>query len=596
MEFEMTIPEECPDIVRQLLHVLYPDRNPQECWDSLRLLIDWYDARLKLQAARRKSQGTAMDERQKMSEEDIFLITYGDIVRADENSSLDTLKRFLDMYLQNTFTTLHILPFYPYSSDDGFSVVDYKAVDPGLGNWEDIHALASGRSLMFDAVINHISSKNPWFLRYLQGDPEYGNLCIEKDPDEDYSKVVRPRTTPLFTGFPVDGGAKDLWTTFSSDQIDLNYGDFDTFLRVFDVLLFYVVQGASVLRLDAVSYLWKQAGTSCSNLDNCHGLIQLFRVLLDIASPWVVILTETNVPHHENIRYLGNGSNEAQMVYQFALPPLVAHSFMHGDGEKLSKWADSLEYQDGCAYFNFLSSHDGVGVVPVQDILDEDELRALVDRTRLEDGFISFKTLPGGEQVPYELNTTYFSLICSQNEESSLRIRKFISCQSILLALKGVPALYYHSLFGSRNDREHVVRTGRVRSVNRKKFTMQELQGLLDDTTSEASKIFFALKDLIDIRKRHSAFNPRSSQVVLKLQPTVFGLLRTSPEERIVTLVNVSGRTAEMYSSDIAGSSLRSWDIIAGDCDLHQDEDHETLGLEPYGFVWLRLQGQGGRS
>ena len=157
---------------------------------------------------------------------------------------------------------IHLLPFYPYSSDDGFSVIDYKQVNPALGTWDDVARVGQNFHLMFDGVINHISAQSAWFKAFLQDDPKYRDYFIVVEGEPDLSQVVRPRTLPLLTEFTTPSGAKKVWTTFSADQIDLNYANPEVLLDIIDVLLFYVAHGAELIRLDAIAYLWKEIGTT----------------------------------------------------------------------------------------------------------------------------------------------------------------------------------------------------------------------------------------------------------------------------------------------------------------------------------------------
>ena len=303
-----------------------------------------------------------------LTQADSILITYGDLLRREGTPPLRVLHGFLKEHLKGTVSAVRILPFYPYSSDDGFSVIDYWQVNKELGSWDDISRIGQDFDLMVDAVVNHISSKSKWFQAYLNGDPEYLDFFIEADPDLDYSTVVRPRALPLLTEFETRMGRRHLWTTFSADQIDLNFASPEVLKEWIKLFFFYIQQGARFIRLDAVGYLWKEIGTSCIHLDETHRVVQLLRAVAELANPAAKIVTETNVPHNDNISYFGNGSNEAHMVYQFPLPPLVLHTFIQEDCRALSQWAHSLEDPPGDAtFFNFLASHDGVGLMPAVD-------------------------------------------------------------------------------------------------------------------------------------------------------------------------------------------------------------------------------------
>ncbi|WP_027888971.1 alpha-amylase family glycosyl hydrolase, partial [Meiothermus taiwanensis] len=345
------------------------------------------------------------------SEQDAILITYPDQITQAGEPPLQTLHRFLRQHLRGAFSGVHILPFYPYTSDDGFSVVDFKQVKPAWGTWEDVQAIAADFRLMADLVCNHVSASSPWFQAFLRGDPKYQNYFITVEPGTDLSAVFRPRALPLLTPFPTTSGEKLVWTTFSTDQIDLNFAHPEVLLEVIDALLHYVHKGAQFIRLDAVGFIWKVIGTSCIHLEGAHRIVKLMRLVLDIKAPQVVLVTETNVPHQGNIAYFGNGHDEAQMVYQFPLPPLVLHTFRTGDASRLAAWAASLKPpSERTTFFNFLASHDGLGVVPAHGILEPEEIAALVQQALDHGGRVNYKDTPAGP-VPYELCLTLFDAL-----------------------------------------------------------------------------------------------------------------------------------------------------------------------------------------
>jgi sucrose phosphorylase len=314
--------------------------------------------------------------------------------------------------LANVGGGIHILPFYPWTSDDGFSVTDYRKVDSNLGEWKDITSMQNNFRLMFDGVINHISAESEWFKGFLRDDPPYRDYFITVDGDPDLSQVVRPRALPLLTSFNTPSGEKRVWTTFSADQIDLNFKNPEVLFEILDIMLMYIERGATYIRLDAIAYLWKEIGTTCIHLPQTHHLIQLMRCVLDEVAPHVHLITETNVPHADNISYFGDGTNEAQLVYNFALPPLTLHTFHTGNAQVLSNWAKTLTLpSDKTTFFNFLASHDGVGLNPARGILSNEEIDALVNKTLAHGGLVSYKNNSDGSQSPYEMNVNYFDAL-----------------------------------------------------------------------------------------------------------------------------------------------------------------------------------------
>lgn len=530
-------------------------------------------------AHRRAAKSTNRDAGDYFSEKTITLITYGDSIQTSGEAPLKTLHNFLNKHVKGVIDTIHILPFYPYSSDDGFSVIDYYAVNPDLGDWSDIAALKEDFRLMFDAVINHMSAESEWFRRFLAHDPEYQGLFFTESPETDLSSVTRPRTSPLLTPFTdVNGETLHLWTTFSADQIDLDYRNPQTLLRVLDVLLFYVERGASVIRLDAIAYMWKQAGTSSIHLPQTHAIIQFLQRMLR----GTILITETNVPHAENISYFGKGyGEEANLVYNFTLPPLLLHTIYQGSATKLSDWINSLEVPQGdMAFFNFTASHDGIGVRPVEGILTREELDALIAGVEARNGRVSWKNNPDGSRSPYELNITYIDAVSALGQPEEINIRRFLLSQGVLLALAGVPAIYIHSLLGSHDDLEGMARTGHNRSINRAKLNLEILEAELAQPDSFRARIFDGLKKLITIRTAHEAFSPRTPQNAYTLNGGhVLALQRTvsdAAENSILAVFNFSGDT--QIIPEISGRFDLLTDSIA-------DES-----LPPFGMRWLRAE------
>lgn len=538
------------------------------------------------------------DPEDRFTEEDIFLITYGDLIHQDHETPLVTLSKFCGSYLNRTINTLHILPFFPYSSDRGFSVVDFETVDPHLGTWEDIEDLERRYHLMFDGVVNHVSSQSRWFQEFLKGNPYYKEFFITYDsPDElsaeDRAKIFRPRTSDILTRFDTLNGPKWVWTTFSEDQIDLNYKNPHVLLRVIEVLLFYIRHGADIIRLDAVTYIWYEPGTSCVHLPQTHEIIKLLRDVLDEVAPTVSLITETNVPHRDNVSYFGNGRDEAHMVYNFALPPLVLHTFYTNDATALSDWADGLDKpSDNTFFFNFLDSHDGIGLMAVQEILTPEEIEFIVERATENGGLISYKTAPDGREIPYEVNITWFSALNSEHsrEDEAYKVKRFVASRIIPMILQGTPGIYLHSLIGTQNDVEAVTATDSKRAINRTVIDYQAIDAALKDPLSKVSRINREFGRLITIRTKKRAFHPNGAQRVLKLTPDLFTVLRISPEgdQRILALVNVTAHQQKVtVPLDMLSVDSENWvDLVSGMACMAFDGELE-VSLMPYDVVCL---------
>ena len=514
----------------------------------------------------------------RLTENDAIMITYGDGFFDDRGNPLDCLRRFASEQIGNAISAVHLLPCFPYTSDDGFSVQDYYRVNPDLGDWNDIDALGNDYELMFDAVVNHISKSSDWFQGFLSGDPEYADWFLVSDPDDDYSSVTRPRALPLLHPFERVGETIHVWTTFSEDQIDLNFHSAGVFVKVLDVLLFYVSKGARYIRLDAIAFIWKQLGTSCMHLPQAHKIIQLYRHFIDQVAPGVVIITETNVPHEENISYFGDGTNEAHMVYNFTLPPLVMHSLHKQSVCELTRWAKTLTLpSDQVCFFNFTASHDGVGVRPLQGIVSDQAVEELAAIARTHGGFVSMRDNGDGTQSPYEINCNYFDFATDPNEPDDLRIDRFLLTQSVMLTMPGVPGIYYHSLIGSENDRESAIESGINRRINRAKIDYTRLKSQLADPDSLRSRIFTRYKRMLETRGGLPAMNP-FADAAYDCRGPVFVIKRTSGDQFLLALHNFSDRSQSVD------------DLPEGLVDVFTNEPlpDRQCELAPFEFRWLR--------
>ena len=526
-----------------------------------------------------------------LSAKDVVLITYADMVKssAEDQSPLGALKEFCTARLKGAVSAIHILPFYPWTSDDGFSVVDYREVSPDYGTWDDVSKLGEEFELMFDLVLNHCSSKSPWFKEYVSGVEPGLNYIMEGNPKTDLSMVVRPRSTPLLTPYQTRKGERHIWTTFSADQVDLDWTSPDLLFEFLDIILYYVSIGCKILRLDAVAFLWKKIGTDCLHLPETHEIIKLIRNFLEVVAPDVVILTETNVPHEENISYFGKG-DEAHAVYQFSLPPLLLHGLLRGTSEHLTDWATNLAPPPkGCHFLNFTASHDGVGVRPLEGILPHDEILGLADEIRQKGGFVSMRRLEDGSESPYELNSTYFSAL-SEPKNEEMGMARFQCSQAVALAMKGIPAVYFHSLCGTPNDLEGYKVTKRNRTVNRKKWDQDALNQLLDDHETLPAQIFSWYSRTLRMRAGCPAFHPEAPQEIINFGSDLFAIRRDSMDGglSVICLFNFTSKDSKVSDMSLLNSLFpegKARDLISGgEIDWSKKE---VLTLRPYQAVWL---------
>ncbi len=525
------------------------------------------------------------------SEADALLISYGDSITQGKKTTLPVLEKFLSDHVGDAITFLHLLPFFPYSSDDGFSVIDFEKLRSDLGSWEDIRHLSLNYRIVFDAVLNHVSVESKYAQGYLKGDPEFADFLVSPDPSDDLSQVVRPRDLPLLHEFTLASGEKHpLWTTFSPDQVDLNFRNPRVFLEIIRILLFYAASGASMLRLDAIPYLWKTTGTRCVHLKETHLIIKLIRDIYDLAAPHMILLSETNVPHEENISYFGQGGDEAQIIYNFSLAPLTLFAITAGDTKKLTRWAQGLgPYWRGCTWLNITATHDGIGMRPTEGILNEDERQLLVDTTKAHGGQVSYKRNPDGSTTPYELNVTYFDAVNDPRPETppEVEVARFLVTQAIAMTIRGIPGIYIHSLLGSRNDNTRVAETERLRSINRSQLDHTTLEAELKIPTSLRHRVLTGMRRLLDTRRKLRAFHPDTDQQILDLNNQIFAVLRrcTDTGERILALHNV---TAKRIRIDRHTIPLRGplTDTLTGQL-IWLGAEGEDIVLLPYQIAWL---------
>ncbi|WP_129337978.1 alpha-amylase family glycosyl hydrolase [Cellulomonas endophytica] len=553
------------DRLSPLVAALYPARA-DEVLGALLALADRWAPRLGPTGRARPDEGTA------------YLITYGDSVRRPGEAPLRTLREVLRTHVRDAVTDVHLLPLYPWTSDDGFGVVDHRVVDPALGTWEDVADLRADHALMLDFVANHVSGSSPWFREWLARDPRRAGWFLEPGEGFDTSRVVRPRTTPLVHPFPrPDGTVAHAWTTFGPDQVDVDPRTPELLLELTDVLLGYLAHGATTVRLDAVGFLWKEPGTTCLHLPGTHGVIRVWRALVDALAPGALLLTETNVPHADNVTYLGDGSDEAHMVYQFALPPLVLHAFVTGRATALARWAAGIgPVSPTATWFNFLASHDGIGLRPSEGLLTDDDRALLVERTLARGGRVSLARRPDGSEGVYELNTNYLDALVDPGDPDpdTAAVVRGLAAHAVLLSLVGVPAVYVHSLLGSGQDTAAVEASGIARRINRETLDADRLADELV-TSPRRQGMLEGLRRLLEVRRTLPGLSPFAAQAVEEPDPRVLVVRRAAgTDDEVVTVVNVSDEGVHL-------PGLTGTDVLTGTA--HPD----GLDLPPHGYAWL---------
>lgn len=529
---------------------------------------------------------------QVIDQKSCMLIAYADSVQQPLEPSLAVMKRFMENHVGNTVTHLHVLPFLTASSDDGFSVIHFRTVDPPFGKWPDLQALGQSYNMVFDLVLNHVSSQSGWFLDFIAGTAPGRDYFIEADPNSDFSNVTRPRSSPLLTPVQTYVGEKNVWTTFSADQIDLNYANHDVLFEILDILLFYISMGASVLRLDAIAYLWKRDGTTCLNQPETHEIICLLRDMLTLTAPNVRLLSETNLPHAENISYFGKG-DEAHWIYQFSLPPLLLHALTMGTARHLADWAEKLSPPPpGCAFLNITGTHDGIGVRPLEGLVPEPEIKGLADHIVKLGGRVSTRRTKSGDDVPYELNCTWFDAFGGFAQDTpALHMARFLCAQTILMTFKGIPAIYFNTLLAAPNNQTLAEQTKMNRSLNRGKWQLPELEATLASPDTPAAISLSAHMRILKTRSEHPAFHPDAPQRVIAISDSVLAIERISPDgiEHILALANLTNQPARLTRATMQTHGWQNHGIV----DILTARDiaskDGTISLGAYAAVWLML-------
>lgn len=571
----------CADLYRRVIehvNVIYPNT------DTDKLVVDLVSAmKLDTNCQQPVPFTNLWDEK------DVVVITYGDSLKRVGERPLVTLGNFLDNELKGIVSGVHILPFFPYSSDEGFSVIDYLAVNGSLGTWLDISDIASRYRLMSDLVINHCSSKSRWFENYQRGEAPGKGYFLVADPQDDLTEVVRPRTSPLLRKTETNKGARYVWCTFSHDQVDLDFKNTDVLLEFVRIIRFYIEKGVNIFRFDAIAFLWKEPGTRCINLPQTHELIRLLRTLIEYCDPTVMIITETNIPNHENLTYFGN-ANEAHSIYNFSLPPLLLNAMVTGNCKHLKTWMMTMPpARNGTTYLNFIASHDGIGLRPAEGLLTEVETKELISTMEQFGGRTSWRTLADGREQAYEINISLFDAMQGtvSGGTDQWQMERFLCAHAIMLALEGIPAFYIHSLFGTKNDNSLLSDTGQNRAINRHKWDVDELYKYLGDSSSHHAQVFNGIKKLIKIRSRQPAFHPNATQFTLQLGEHVFAFWRQSIDrvQSIFAIYNVTNEVQVIALSDLNLIDMDEWvDLIS--CQPINDL-RGKIELSPYQVLWI---------
>lgn len=522
-----------------------------------------------------------------LSEQDLFLITYADQFSDHKILPLEAHTKFYKTYLEDIINSVHFLPFFPASSDGGFSVIDYKKVDSKIGNWDQVNNFCENP--MFDSVFNHISAESNWFKEWLKCNSKYEDYFIHFSKDEYDSKdfqeklnmVTRPRTSPLLTPFTrQDGSVRYVWTTFSADQIDLNFSNPEVLVEIIDFMLFYFEQGATTLRIDAIPFYWKEIGTNSMHHEKTHAIVKLFRAIANEINPNYILITESNVPHQENISYWGENDDEANLVYNFTLAPLLIDGFYQQSAKYLHNWSKDLKTPKSNTFFNITATHDGIGIRPAEGILTSEQIDHLATKCKERGGFVGLRTV-NEMQRPYELNISWSSALYDPMESLEDNVQKLVSSQLIMASLPGVPAFYIHSFLATLNNNGGVEKSKVWRDINRKRFSLSEVtQKLTQDGLTKS--VYRELTRCLTIRKKYQAFHPYAAKEDVDLHPQIWSFFRTNYDERILTLLNLSSKSIKIDLEEKI--KISSYEDL-----LNTQEGQKIVNLKPYEIKWLKI-------
>ena len=520
----------------------------------------------------------------KISQKTALVISYGDNIIDVRKKSLKVFRNFYNKYLDNYFSLVHFLPFYPSSSDSGFAVKDHYKIDPRLGSWSDIRKFSKKTMIMADLVINHASSRGLWFANFLKNKSPGKDYFFSVNKNFNISKVIRPREHRLLKKIKLFNRKQYLWRTFSPDQIDLNFKNPKVLMRFLKIIVNSLIHGVRIFRLDAIAYLWKESGTKCINHENTHNIIKFIRFFSEQLNTECLIITETNLPEKENISYFGK-HDEANWIYNFSLPPLIIYSLLFEDSSKISQWSKRLIKTDKKNNFlNFVASHDGIGMRPIEGLINNIQLKKFFTRLKKNGGEFSYRKVYRKKKKVYEANIT----LCNAFEKTDFDktgkffLERFISAHSIMLAFKGIPAVYFNSIFGTSNDNSKYIISGNKRDLNRYRWNKLRLEKSLKNINSKQSIYYKNMINLLSIRKKNKAFNPDAFQLTLNLGSKIFAIKRVSVDKKqsIFCLTNVSSnrQIVDLRKNNIVGKNLLHDKLFV---------INKKLELQPFQSVWI---------
>ncbi len=536
-----------------------------------------------------KSAYEEIRDKERWNESHSVLITYADSIYKNGEATLITLRKLLSKHFGSLSKVVHILPFLKSTSDGGFAVSSYDSLEEKFGCWDDLRSISENHDLMADLVLNHVSSSHPWVQQFIKSqEPGISNVFSPRQ-NLDWSNVVRPRSSSLFSQINTEDGPKQVWTTFGPDQIDLNWHNPKMTLEFLNLIINYLSNGIKWLRLDAVGFIWKESGTTCLHLPKAHSIVRLLRVLLNNLLDDGVLITETNVPQKENLSYLITG-DEAHMAYNFPLPPLLLEAIITSRADILNSWIfDWPILPEDTTLFNFTASHDGVGLRALEGLMNEQRIKDLLINCEKRGGLVSHRRLSNGDDKPYELNISWWSAMeDSSRDAKRFQYERFILSQLLVMALKGVPAFYLPALLASENDIKSFSMTGQRRDLNREKFKSENLSAVLNNPESNANKNLKYLRNAMDVRSELKQFHPCSQMKCLsKGRSDIVVIKRGKGPESVFAIHNMTENKINYQLNDndlpkIIDNNFNTHDFLTS-----TKYNCKNISLDPFQVIWL---------
>jgi sucrose phosphorylase len=459
-------------------------------------------------------------------ENKIMLITYADSM----GKNLKELHSVLDKHYKKAVGGVHILPFFPSSADRGFAPMRYDVVDPEFGTFEDVEEIGKEYYLMFDFMVNHISSKSEYFKDFTEKNrsSEYNDFFIRYsdfweggEPTEEQVDLIykrKPRAPYIDVEF-ADGTHDKVWCTFCEEQIDLDVTKEKTKRFIKATLKDMCRRGASVIRLDAFAYAVKKADTSCFFIEP-----DIWELLYDIENTVKEEGTEILPEIHEHYTIPMKIADKGFWIYDFALPVLTLHALYNHTGEYLKKWFEMCPMKQ----FTTLDTHDGIGIVDVKDLLPDEEVDKV--KEQMYSHGANVKKIYSSEAYNnldiYQVNTTYYSAL-GNNDAAYLLAR------AIQFFAPGIPQVYYVGLLAGSNDVDLMERTKNGRDINRHYYTAEEID------REQERPVVAKLKELMELRNSEPAFG-LDGKIDVKAQGDILTVTRTCGDNSITLEANLT--------------------------------------------------------